>query len=122
MGASEATAASGVYAEQVLVSRCWHKAGAVRLVWREQVFFVRGRVGVLDLRLLHVSVVELPPLRSLSTVLTGTCIEIGAGICLSVSEDKPEEEEEEEGKDFDSCGGENEVAALCSCKAWELLA
>lgn len=117
MCASEATAASGICAVQVLNRSGWRKAGGVCLVWREQVLFVRGRVGVLDLRLLHVSVAEVPPLRSLSTVLTGMCVKVAAGICLSVSVDEQEEEEEEEGKGFDSCAGEDEVAACCSCKA-----
>ena len=121
MCASEATAASGICAEQVLDCRAWRKAGAVCLVWRERVLLVRGRAEALDLRLPHFSVAEVPPLRSLSSVLTGMCVRVGAGICLSASGDEQEEEEEEEGKGFDSCGGENEVAAFCSCKARELL-
>lgn len=74
MCASEATAASGVCAEWVLDSRGWRNAEAACLVWRERVLLVRGRGGVLDLRLLPVSVADLPPLRSLSTVLTGMCV------------------------------------------------
>ena len=101
-------AASVVYAELDLDSRDCRSSGSLCLEWREWVHFVRGG-GPFSLRLLHLSVTGLLPLRSLSSSLTGVCVDVLAGVCAPLSVVRA-------ATIGDSAASGDELAACRSCK------